>query len=332
MTEGTPIPVSTPSNQTPAPVAPPNPPSSAPEAPNPSPNAPPARPEAPAEPKPGETHKAPEPKPGEPPIDQNAPAAPKAPDDPSAFKIPDEYKDKGWAAKVKSLDDLYKQVDELDALKGRKSIVPDLKTASPEDKEAFYAQLRPKDVSEYTFTGDMASPDIKTAVGKMFMENGISATQGNAIIEQYQALGEAEQAKMFDHEGLTATLKAQFGDDWEKVTGTAYNNLKAMMTDQDQKLMEMMPNAYAGLIYRTLGNTDKAVQTMMQRYGVKETSLAHFAGSPSNAAGGDINAVRADLRGQMGRLIAGPHTADQIQELRTKLAKTYENDPRIERG
>lgn len=262
-------------------------------------------------------------------------AKPTAPDGqpplPSSFKIPDEYKDKPWAAKVTSEAELWKQLANTQELIGKKSIVPDLKTATPEQKEEFYKQMRPADPSAYKFTGDMASPDTKAAVGKMFMDNGISEVQGNAIIEQYTAMGEAAQAQMYDPEQFKETMKAQFGDDWEKVTGTSYNNLKAMMSDQDQKLMEHMPNAYAGLIYRTLGNTDKAVQTMMQRYGVKETSLAHFAGSPASAGGGDINAARADLRGQMGRLAAGPHTADQMQDLRTKLAKTYENDPRIQK-
>lgn len=335
MTEGTAIPVSTPNNPAPAvPAAPatlaaaPAAPAT-PAAPNPAPDAPAAPAQPAGDPKPGDAPAAPAPKTGEPPVD---PAAPKAPAAPAAFKIPDEYKDKGWAAKVKSLDDLFKQVDELDALKGRKSIIPDLKTATPEQREEFYKQLRPADASAYKFTGDQTSPEIKGAVGKMFMDNGISEVQGNAIIEQYTAMGEENMAKLYDPEGFKETMKAQFGDGWEKTTGDAYNNLKAMMSDQDQKLMDHLPNAFAGLIYRTLGNTDKAVQNMMQRYGVKETNLAHFAGSPAGAGGGDINAARADLRGQMGRLAAGPHTAEQMQELRTKLAKTYDNDPRIQQG
>jgi hypothetical protein len=248
-----------------------------------------------------------------------------------AFKIPDEYKDKPWAAKIKSEADLFKQIDNLDTLVGKKAVIPDLKTATPEAREEFYKQLRPADPSAYKFEGDMASPDVKTAVGKIFMENGISEVQGNEIIKQYQAVGEAQQAAMFDPEGFKETMKGAFGDDWEKTTGVAYNNLKGLMTDQDQKLMEHLPNAYTALIYRTLGNVDKATQAMMQRYGVKETNLAHFA-DKANMSGGDVNAVRADLRAQMGRLTAGPHTADQIQELRTKLAKTYENDPRISQG
>ena len=332
MTEGVSIPVATPNSPAPeAPAAAPAAPAAAaaPEAPNPAPNSPVA-PAAPSgEPAAPEAPKAPEPKPNEPPVDPNAP---KAPDATAAFKIPDEFKDKPWAAKVTSEAELWKALAGAQELIGRKSVVPDLKTATPEQREEFYKQLRPADASEYQFVGDMASPDIKTAVGKLFMDNGISAVQGNEIIKQYQALGEVEQAKMYDPEGFKQTMEQQFGKDWEITTGRAYNNLKSMMSDQDQKLMEHLPNAYAGLIYRTLGQTDKAVQAMMTRYGVKETNLAHFADKSGGAGATDINAVRAGLRAEMGRLVAGPHTADQIGALRSKLAATYTNDPRIQQG
>lgn len=49
-----------------------------------------------------------------------------------AFAIPEEYSEKPWAEKVKSESDLWKQVDNLQGLVGKKSIVP---TAESTDEE-----------------------------------------------------------------------------------------------------------------------------------------------------------------------------------------------------
>lgn len=245
----------------------------------------------------------------------------------AAFKVPDEFKDKPWAAKVTSEAELWKQLANAQELIGKKSIIPDLKTATPEQREEFYKQLRPADASEYVFNGDMANPDVKTAVGKLFMDNGISATQGNAVIEGYMALGEAEQAKLFDKEGFVSSMKGAFGDGWEAVRDGVHQNLGKIMSPEDYTLMEKnLPNAYVGLIYRTMGNAQKAIDNMMVRYGVKETGLAHFA-DPAGQTVGDIDAVRANLRGEMTKMKAGPHTADQYMALQNKLSATYKNHP-----
>ena len=255
------------------------------------------------------------------------PTAPDGQQSPS-FKIPDEYKDKPWAAKVTSEAELWKQLANTQELIGKKSIVPDLKTATPEDREAFYAQMRPADVSEYQFAGEPV-PALKEGNAKAMMENGISATQANPVIAKYQELGQAEQEKLFDPEGFKTVMKGAFGDNWEQTTGAAYNNLKAMMSPQDQKMMEALPNPYAALIYRTLGNVDKATQNMMKRYGVKETALAHFSDpAATNNAGGDIEGKRATIRGQLAKLTSGFHTHEQKADLVKQLSDTYTNDPR----
>lgn len=246
----------------------------------------------------------------------------------SDFKVPDAYKDKGWAAKVKSLDDLFKQVDELDAMKGKKTIVPDLKTATPEEREAYYAQLRPKDASAYIIPDEINGfptlPAVKEGVAKMFMEHGISETQGNAVIQAYTAIGKAQLEEQFSPEGMKQSMTTAFGKDWEQVTGKVRNTIKGMMTPEDQAMLDRMPNAYLGVLYRTLGNT-------VQRFGVKETD-AHVNAGTGNAGGGqDINAVRALIRADITKLGYQPHTAELANALRQQLADTYKNDPRIPR-
>lgn len=329
MTEGVSIPVSIPSSQAPAAAAPEPAAPAAPAAPESQTPAPAAPAEPVVEPKAGDPPKAADLAP-EPNVDPNAP--PKAPDAPTAFKIPDEYKDKPWASKVTSEAELWKQLANTQELIGKKSIVPDLKTATPEQKEEFYKQMRPADASAYKFTGDMASPAIKEGVGKMFMENGISEVQGNAIIEQYSKMGEDQQAQLFDPEGFKTAMKGTFGENWEGVRDGIHQNLGKLMTPEDYTLMEKnLPNAYVNLIYRTLGNTQAAIDNMMKRYGVKETSLAHFADKSTNMGGGDVETQRANIRADMAKMKQGPFTAEAYSGLQQKLAKTYENDPRIER-
>lgn len=240
------------------------------------------------------------------------------------FKLPDEYKDKPWAAKVKSQDDLYKQIDNLSTLVGKKAVVPNLKEATPEEREAFYAQLRGKDAGEYVIPVNPAfptPPETQPVVAKLFMDNGVSPTQADAIIKGYQELGAKQVAAQFDPDGFKSSMLTAFGSDWEKTTGQVRNTIKGMMNADDQKALDAIPNSQLGVVYRTLGNVIKA-------YGIKETDSAHFAGS-GKAAPTDVTAVRQGLRDQLASLSMRPHTAAEQQQIIAKLNDTYTNDPRL---
>lgn len=293
----------------------------APVAPSPAPAAPGAPvPGADGQKQPPAAPKAPD---GQP--DPAAPPAPKAPDAPVDFKLPDEYKDKPWASKIKSQDDLYKQIDNLDKLAGKKAVIPDLTKATPEEREAFYAQTRPKSADEYAFTPDVPlDPTIKSGVTEMLMKNGISATQGNEIIKSYQAMEQQLLTKQFDPKDMQTAMETAFGKDWQTITGQTRNTLKGLMTPSDQTQLDAIPNVYLSLIYRTLGNVVKA-------YGIKETDQAHLQGGGAPAPA-DVNGVRQGLRDQMNALSSRPHTEPQMKELRDKLTATYKNDPRLPRG
>jgi|GEM_PF-4786900 len=329
MTEGTPA-APSPSAAPAAPAAAPAAPAAAPASGTPIPVTMPNRPadtpvvtgEPPAAPTPPAGGEAP--KTGETPPAPNS--DPNAPAPATDFKLPDEYKDKPWAAKIKTQDDLYKQLDNLDKLVGKKGIPPDLAKATPEEREAFYAQLRPASVDEYKFpdTGTPMPPEMKTAVQEMFMKNGISAVQANDIITAYNALGEQQTKAMFDPQQFEQTLESAFGKDWKPVVANIRGNLKGMMSEADQKALDNLPNAYLAVVYRTLGN-------VAQKFGVKETDGAHFNG-PGNAGTVDINAQRDSIRNEMRAMSSRPHTAQELAALRTKLADTYKNDPRIQQG
>ena len=209
---------------------------------------------------------------------------------------------------------------------GKKSVVPDLAKATPEEREAYYAQLRPASVDEYVFpdTGTPMPPEIKAAVGDMFMKNGVSAVQANEIIKAYNALGEQQTAQLFDPKGFETTLEGAFGKDWKPVVANIRTTLKGLMSPEDNAALDNIPNAYLSVLYRTMGN-------VVQKYGVKETDTAHFQGA-GNQTPADINVVRDGIRNEMRAMSGRPHTAQELATLRQKLADTYKNDPRIQQG
>lgn len=247
------------------------------------------------------------------------------------FRVPDAYKDKPWASKVKNLDDVYKQLDNLDVAVGKKAIIPDLKTATPEQREAFYAQTRPKDIAEYEFPANPAfptTPELNKAVAEMFMKNGVSAVQANEVTKAYQEFGAKQIAQQFDPEGMKTALTQAFGPEWEQVTRQTRNTIKGMMTAEDQAMLDKMPNNYLAPIYRTLGN-------VVKKFGVKATDTLggdNPGSGNAGAAGGDsLITQRASIRTELANLGSQPHTVDQANALRQKLADTYKNDPRIQR-
>jgi hypothetical protein len=247
------------------------------------------------------------------------------------FKLPDEYKDKAWAGKIKSQDDLYKQIDTLTALVGKKVVVPNLKEATPEDREAFYAQMRGKDAAEYAIPANPAfptPPETQPAVAKLFMDNGVSPVQAEAIIKGYQELGAKQIAQNFDPEGFKTSMTTAFGNDWEKVTGAVRNTITAMMSPEDAKQLDSIPNHLLGTVYRTLGNTIKAVDETLKKYGATET-FAHLQAPNGKVAATDLVSQRAGLREQMTALSMRPHTSDEMQTLIKALDETYVRDPRL---
>lgn len=232
------------------------------------------------------------------------------------YKIPDAYKEKPWAAKIKSDDDLWKQLDNTQALIGKKTIAPDFKTATPAEVEAYYATTRPASVDEYQFAENTA-PELKTAIGSSLLKNGITAHQANAVLKEYQA-AEAESMKaLFTPDGMNAEMKKSFGDDWKEPAGKTAIVIKKNLSPDDSALLEKLPNQFLGLIYRIANNLTKS-------YGINESN-AHTGAGAGNATPPDIGKVREGIRTEITALSNKPHTADQKQVLIDKLNATYTN-------
>jgi len=251
---------------------------------------------------------------------------------PAEFKLPDEYKDKPWAAKVKSQDDLYKQIDNLTTLVGKKSVVPNLKEASPEDKEAFYAQMRGKDAAEYQIPNTTSVPipaDTQPEVARLFMENGISPVQAEPFLKGYLALREKQIGEFYNPDGFNKAMETAFGPDHKQVTGAVRNTITAMMSPDDAKALDAIPNNLLGVVYRTLGNTIKAVDDTLKKYGATE-SFAHLKAPGGQVQQADMNAQRAAWRTELAGLSMRPHEAAEKDAIINKIADSYKNDPRLQ--
>lgn len=240
---------------------------------------------------------------------------PAKPATPPPFKVPDAYKDKPWAAKIKTEEDLFKQIDTLDALKGKKQVVPDFKTATPAEIEQYYAQTRPENKDAYQF-GENTDPALKGTIADSMFKNGISATQANAIIKDYQAAEAKAVEGMFSAEGMNAELEKAFGAEWKEVGGLTARILKQNLNAGDAAMMDKLPNQFLGLVYRMANN-------LIKGYGIKESGAHTEAGAGAQQPA-DVAAVRADLLKQLLDLQKRPHTAEEKQALIDKRNATYE--------
>lgn len=268
---------------TPAPSAP-----SAPAAPPSTPNADPAAPAAP-------------PAPG------TDPAAPQAP---TEYKIPEAFKDKPWASKIKSDEDLWKALDGAQTLIGKKHAPIDPTKATPQQLEEYKAAHRPADIAEYKFNDDVPEEE-RQAIGKMLYDEGIPAWQANKIIENYTAMEAAQVAKLYDKDEYMAVMKESFGDEHLKTVGRVQRALDKLLSPEDKSALEHTPNVYLATIYR-------AVNTILEKYGVEDTG-AGGGTPPGQQEPTDVAAESSAILKQIQALEANPHhSAEEKQALINK--------------
>lgn len=271
----------------------------------PAPSAPAATPPAtppavpPATPPSGE--QPPATPPAEKPPGNEPPATP-----PAEFKVPDEYKDKPWAAKVKNESDLWKQLENLNVAVGKKVVAPDLETATPKQIEEYYAQTRPESKDAYVVPEGVA-PEYREAVTEILHKHGISKKQGSDIIADYLAAEKSKDAVHFEQGAFEKQLETSFGADWKNTAGQTAAAIAKNLSPEDKALFDAMPNEVLGVFYRLTNN-------LVAGYGIEDGG--HAATGPAGAA------TYNDLEGQAGTLFkqiqdmsSRPHTAEEKQNL-----------------
>ena len=245
----------------------------------------------------------------------------------SDFALPDEYKEKSWADKVKSQDDLYRQLDNLSGLVGKKTILPiDYESATPEEITEHHKALAPeKGLEAYGFK-DINDP-LSKATGEAFLQSGITEHQGKAVLEVVREAMGAQVADDTSEDGYLTLAKESFGDDHETSIKQAETLLKANASEEDKKFFDSIDNKARIALDRTVNNVAKSyearIQAVLKEHGVKESGAQTDGNAGSPAA--DVKDVRSDLRNQIIEMSKGdkPYTAQDKQALIDKLNSTY---------
>lgn len=231
------------------------------------------------------------------------------------FKIPKEFADKGWAKKVKSQDDLFKQLDSLDSVAGKKFAVPDLSKIEDPDVKAYIETLRGGTKKEDYKFGGKTKPEVATKYADSFYNNGIPKSIADRLVSDHEKIQEAEVAAMFSKDGMTVELKKIFGDAHEKKAGEVVNILASLLSPEDKAFVENgLPNNVVAFMYKHLN-------VVHEKYGAVDTGAG--AGGGEGGGGTDVAKVRSDLRAQIRDLTKRAHTADEKKVLQDKLDATY---------
>lgn len=284
-------------------VAAPEAPASAPAAPASPPAAPPASPPA-----------AP---PASPPASETPPAA-------GDFQLPDAYKAQPWAEKIKSSDDLWKALEGAQTLIGKKSVatLPDFEKATPQQIQEYFAQTRPAEKAAYKLGEDVPEAD-RAAISDILYDSGISAYQGNKVIEAYKAYEAKQVESLTSEEGFYKELEASFGTSYKQVGGETAKFLKDNMSPEDNALFQKLPNSVLGLVYRLTNN-------VVEGYGIKHGETgAPAGGGQGPGAPEDLDKQATDLFNQIQELKKGPHEQSQLDVLIGKRQAIFEKKQRL---
>lgn len=243
-----------------------------------------------------------------PPKEGEAPPAedPKPAD--SEFKLPEEYKDKPWAAKVKSEEDLYKQIDNLTTLAGKKNAYPS-DDATPEEWDKYFEGLRPESKDSYDFGENNQMPEQAEAFQDMLFEANISGKQAEKLIPKFQAW----QKNLVDQEtseaGFEEIMTGKFGEKYDGVVKTVSKSLEAHTSEETQNLLNGMPNKYLGAMY-------EAMDSFLKAYGANEGGDSKHTGNGGTPPEGKSFEEKRDaITAKLNTLVQKPHTAQEKQAL-----------------
>jgi hypothetical protein len=230
------------------------------------------------------------------------------------FSVPKEYAEKGWAKKVKSQEDIYKLVDNQEALIGKKRIVPDLSDLSKPEAQEYLASLRGNTkVEDYKFA-EGAPKEFTSKVAQMLFDKGVPASVGNAIIADYQKIADADMAQAFSKDGMKVEMAKTFGDDGKRA-GEVINMVSDILGPEGKEFMETkIPNHMVGFMFKFMD----AIKT---KYGVNDSGTGGEGGE--GGGGGNVETIRAAIRADIRKLDGRPHTGEEKAALQKKLDATY---------
>lgn len=169
-------------------------------------------------------------------------ATPPAPAD-LGFSVPDEYRDKKWAAELKSTQDVFKMLAGAQELIGRKGVIKPGENATPEELRAFYTNNGCPDTPEgYEFQTIDPLKDLPRDAEvdhdfkKVLYELGISKDKGEQFIRKAEEIIYNRQKPLFEAKAKTDQVAAEFakqtfGDESNVVIAETKARMKEALKD-----------------------------------------------------------------------------------------------------
>jgi hypothetical protein len=152
----------------------------------------------------------------------------------NSFNIPDEYKEAGWAGKINSVDDLWKQHANAQSLIGKKTIGIPTKDSSDEEWQDFNSKMAPAD-TKYDFSNETPQED-KDFYQNMFIKNGINQKAGNEIIKGFNEYMASKIAAQRDPNDFNEKAEKMFGD--KKVLAEVDSVINKYTSEEEQQFIE----------------------------------------------------------------------------------------------
>lgn len=265
-------------------------------------------------------------------------------DQTNSFTIPESYKDRGWAEKIKSPDDLWKTLDNAQSLIGKRPAGIPSQDASDDEWSQFYKAMGRPDEPKYDFTDPEGLPDgfdtssFKEQAAQILHKAGLTPKQANAVYNEYLKLelegaGKSQEAKAAEQAELDAKYEAltkeHFGDDAEKYENLLKDDFSKhvpqSLKETFAKLADM-PDVLTALMAYTKGKQSE-IDRIKKEYG-QEGSIT----TGSQASTQSIDEIRRELASlrtsKEGRDFTNPkykETQERISALQESVRRYYKS-------
>lgn len=206
------------------------------------------------------------------------------------IKIPDEYKDKGWAASILDaegnvdLNKVYSKIEGQEHMLGKK-VLPGKNATEEEWKE--FANNMTKDYTDDEYTSVLEGLETKAEMVAALKEQGLTPSQAKKVAELYKSEQEKTAVKKYNADEFKAAIR-------ENMDEATYNKVKAHLVETGRwDAVEKMSNTDAIATFL-------AVSDIVKKYGV-EDKPGHTTGTP---AGGKGNGKGANNQEYVSRIYA----------------------------
>lgn len=235
------------------------------------------------------------------------------------FAIPEAHKSKPWAAKIKSQDDIFAQLDHLTEAVGKKEVPFDYATAKPEEIEAHLAVRRPAKPEDYKIGKEGDAEEVVSGMKAVAHKAGLDEYQANIMLEQFREYETAKKQAAFDSDDYNKRAEEAFGKDFKVEAGKSSNLLIANVSPEEKEFFEKnFPNQHAIFVHKLLNK-------LIKQYGIVESDRG--GGGGKGGGGGNIEAIEKQISEKRSEIMAlnkRPHTAEQKQRLVAELTSLTE--------